>query len=461
MLEDTIVAIATPLGEGSIGIIRISGPRAIEVGRMVFQPNKNKGWYKKDNYKLVYGHVVDPDTRETIDEVILSVMRGPHSFTAEDVVEISCHGGIIPLRRVLHLLLRQGTRLAEAGEFSKRAFINGRLDLAQAESIIDIIRAKTDAGAKLAMTQLGGRLSEKIRALQNKLVGLLAKIEAIIDFPEDDLEETSLEEIYDQCSELVKEVNELLASAETGKIYREGLKTVIVGKPNVGKSSLLNALLREQRAIVTDIPGTTRDVIEEVINIQGVPLRIIDTAGLRETQDLVEKLGVERSRRLLNQADLILFMVDATTGISQEDLCILDLIQGKKIIILINKIDAASGDNENCHLKERMPGSPVLEISAREEIGLDLLEQVILDLVMEGKVTSTDQIFISSTRHRHALERVVPHLEEARYGIRQAIPPDIISIDIKSAWEILGEITGNCVTDDLIDRIFSDFCIGK
>lgn len=461
MLEDTIVAIATPLGEGSIGIIRISGPRAIEVGRMVFQPNKNKGWYKKDNYKLVYGHVVDPDTRETIDEVILSVMRGPHSFTAEDVVEISCHGGIIPLRRVLHLLLRQGTRLAEAGEFSKRAFINGRLDLAQAESIIDIIRAKTDAGAKLAMTQLGGRLSGKIRALQNELVGLLAKIEAIIDFPEDDLEETSLEEIYDQCSELVMEISELLASAETGKIYREGLKTVIVGKPNVGKSSLLNALLREQRAIVTDIPGTTRDVIEEVINIQGVPLRIIDTAGLRETQDLVEKLGVERSRQLLNQADLILFMVDATTGISQEDLCILDLIQDKKVIILINKIDVASGDNENSHLKERMPDSPVLEISAREEIGLDLLEQVILDLVMEGKVTSTDQIFISSTRHRHALERVVPHLEEARYGIRQAIPPDIISIDIKSAWEILGEITGNCVTEDLIDRIFSDFCIGK
>ncbi|MEG6510386.1 tRNA uridine-5-carboxymethylaminomethyl(34) synthesis GTPase MnmE [Desulforamulus ruminis] len=461
MLEDTIVAIATPLGEGSIGVIRISGPGAIEAGRKVFRPKKNINWHIKDNYRLVYGYIVNPQQEEIIDEVLLSVMRGPHSFTAEDVVEISCHGGIVPLRRVLQLLLRQGARLAEPGEFSKRAFLNGRLDLSQAESIIDIIRAKTDAGAQIAMAQLGGSLSNKIFTLQDKLLSLLAQIEAVIDFPEEDIGEANLQEMSRNCSEIIKETEQLLANAQTGKIYREGLQTVIVGKPNVGKSSLLNALLREQRAIVTEIPGTTRDIIEEVINIRGIPIKIMDTAGLRETRDLVEQLGVEKSRELLNQADLILFVLDATTGLSAEDYRVLELVRDKKVILLINKIDVASIGFDTEALKEFFPKSPILKISAKKEIGLETLEQVIMDLILEGKVTSTDQIFISNTRHKQALERSMDHLQEALQGMKALVPPDLISIDIRSAWEILGEITGNTVGEDLIDRIFSDFCIGK
>lgn len=461
MLEDTIVAIATPLGEGSIGVVRISGPEAIAVGRRVFQPKVNQDWYIKENYKLVYGHVVEPDSREIIDEVLLSVMRGPRSFTAEDVVEINCHGGIVPLRRVLEVVLRQGARLAEPGEFSKRAFINGRLDLAQAESIIDIIRAKTDAGAKIAMSQLGGKLSEKVHGLQNELLGLLAKIEAFIDFPEDDIPEATLEEMAHRCNGLLIVIEQLLESADTGKVYREGLRTVIVGKPNVGKSSLLNALLREQRAIVTDIPGTTRDVIEEVLNIKGVPLKIIDTAGLRETQDLVEKLGVERSRQLLNQADLVLLVLDASTGLSEDDLNVINLIKDKKVLVLINKVDIADNAIETDQLKQLIGYSDVLEISAQKDIGLDRLEQSILDLVFQGKITAADNVLVSNSRHKHALERAKQHLLEAGRGMQQSVPPDLVSIDLKSAWEILGEITGNTVTEDLIDRIFADFCIGK
>lgn len=461
MLEDTIVAIATPLGEGSIGVVRISGPEAIAVGRRVFQPKVNQDWYIKENYKLVYGHVVEPDSREIIDEVLLSVMRGPRSFTAEDVVEINCHGGIVPLRRVLEVVLRQGARLAEPGEFSKRAFINGRLDLAQAESIIDIIRAKTDAGAKIAMSQLGGKLSEKVHGLQNELLGLLAKIEAFIDFPEDDIPEATLEEMAHRCNGLLIVIEQLLESADTGKVYREGLRTVIVGKPNVGKSSLLNALLREQRAIVTDIPGTTRDVIEEVLNIKGVPLKIIDTAGLRETQDLVEKLGVERSRQLLNQADLVLLVLDASTGLSEDDLNVINLIKDKKVLVLINKVDIADNTIETDQLKQLIGYSDVLEISAQKDIGLDRLEQSILDLVFQGKITAADNVLVSNSRHKHALERAKQHLLEAGRGMQQSVPPDLVSIDLKSAWEILGEITGNTVTEDLIDRIFADFCIGK
>lgn len=460
-MEDTIVAIATPLGEGSIGVVRISGPEAIAVGRRVFQPKVNQDWYIKENYKLVYGHVVEPDSREIIDEVLLSVMRGPRSFTAEDVVEISCHGGIVPLRRVLEVVLRQGARLAEPGEFSKRAFVNGRLDLAQAESIIDIIRAKTDAGAKIAMSQLGGKLSEKVHGLQNELLGLLAKIEAFIDFPEDDIPEATLEEMAHRCNGLLIVIEQLLESADTGKVYREGLRTVIVGKPNVGKSSLLNALLREQRAIVTDIPGTTRDVIEEVLNIKGVPLKIIDTAGLRETQDLVEKLGVERSRQLLNQADLVLLVLDASTGLSEDDLNVINLIKDKKVLVLINKVDIADNTIETDQLKQLIGYSDVLEISAQKDIGLDRLEQSILDLVFQGKITAADNVLVSNSRHKHALERAKQHLLEAGRGMQQSVPPDLVSIDLKSAWEILGEITGNTVTEDLIDRIFADFCIGK
>lgn len=461
MFDDTIVAIATVLGEGSIGVIRISGPDALSIGNKIFTAKVNKVWYKEDNYKLVYGHVVEPNTGEIIDEVLLSVMRGPKSFTAEDVIEISCHGGIVPLRRVLEVVLKNGARLAEPGEFSKRAFVNGRLDLAQAESIIDLIRAKTDAGAKMAINQLGGKLSQRVRDLQNQVLGLLAKIEAMIDFPEDDIPEESLAQMSLECQGMIKEIDHLLDHAASGKIYREGLKTVIVGKPNVGKSSLLNALLQEQRAIVTDIPGTTRDVIEEVFSIKGIPLKLMDTAGLRETQDLVEKIGVEKSRELLNQADLVLLVLDASTGLSKEDIKIMNLIKDQKVLILINKIDLVANSIDSKELKEAINFSEIIEISAQKEIGLDNLEEAIFNLVVEGKLTAAESIVVSNTRHKHALERAKYHLIEANKALVEYIPADLVSIDLKSAWEILGEITGNSVTEDLIDRIFSDFCIGK
>ncbi len=461
MLEDTIVAIATPLGEGSIGVIRMSGPKAVEIGHKAFCAKKNKNWFIKDNYKIIYGHVIDPQSNEIVDEVLLSVMRGPHSFTAEDVVEISCHGGIVSLKRVLDLLLRMGARLAEPGEFSKRAFINGRLDLAQAESIIDIIKAKTDAGAKIAISQLQGCLSEKVLTLQNDILGLLAKIEAIIDFPEDDIPEQTLNEMNLSCQRLINVIEKLLDHADSGKIYREGLKTVIIGKPNVGKSSLLNALLQEQRAIVTDVPGTTRDVIEEVLNIKGVPLKIIDTAGLRETQDLVEKLGVEKSRQLLSEADLVLLVLDASTGIVQEDRKVFEMINDKRVLILINKIDIAANLINVDELKKYFNDNVILEISAQQEIGLDQLEQKIVDLVLAGKLTATENILVSNSRHKSALEKAYMHLKEAQRGMMAYIPADLVSIDLKSSWEFLGDITGNNVSEDLIDRIFADFCIGK
>ncbi|MEG6522717.1 tRNA uridine-5-carboxymethylaminomethyl(34) synthesis GTPase MnmE [Desulfotomaculum sp. 1211_IL3151] len=461
MFDDTIVAIATALGEGSIGVIRMSGPDALSLGNKVFKPKVNQDWYKRDNYKLIYGHIVEPNTGEIIDEVLLSVMRGPKSFTAEDVVEISCHGGIVPIRRVLEVILKNGARLAEPGEFSKRAFLNGRLDLAQAESIIDIIRAKTDAGAKIAINQLDGKLSQIVMDLQNHVLGLLAKIEAMIDFPEDDIPEENLEQMSLECNGLIKEIDKLLDHAASGKIYREGLKTVIVGKPNVGKSSLLNALLQEQRAIVTDIPGTTRDVIEEVFSVKGIPLKLIDTAGLRETQDLVEKIGVEKSRELLNQADLVLLVLDASTGLSSEDVKVMDLIKDKKALILINKIDIAENRIDAKDVKEAINFSEIIEISAQKEIGLDNLEEAIFNLVVEGKISAAESIVVSNTRHKHALERAKYHLFEANKALVEYIPADLVSIDLKSAWEILGEITGNSVTEDLIDRIFSDFCIGK
>lgn len=461
VLDDTIVAIATAMGEASIGIIRISGPAAVAIGKKIFIPHKNKNWYIGDNYKLVYGLVTEPESEEVLDEVLLSLMRGPHSFTAEDVVEISCHGGIIPLRRTLAAVLRAGARLAEPGEFSKRAFLNGRLDLAQAESIIDLIRAKTDNGAKVAMGQLGGKLSQIISMLQDKLTEVLAQIEANIDFPEDDIDDASWAQIESKCRLVKGEVDSLLTGANAGKIYREGLKTVIVGKPNVGKSSLLNALLGESRAIVTDIPGTTRDVIEEAVNIRGIALNIIDTAGLRETKDLVEKIGVERSRELLQQADLILLVLDANIGLSAEDQVIMQSVSSKNTIVLLNKIDLAHADMDQSQIKTLMGPVPVVEISAKEEIGLEKLADEIVRLVLGGQVLPAESIMVANIRHIRVLEQVRNYLEEVLIGISSNVPADLIAIDLKGAWEALGQITGTTLTDDLVDRIFADFCIGK
>ncbi|MBM7855824.1 tRNA modification GTPase [Desulfohalotomaculum tongense] len=462
MIEDTIAAIATPLGEGGIGIVRISGPEAIEVGQKIFKAKYNKEWYNGPGFRLIYGHVHDKETGEIVDEALLSIMRKPKSFTGEDVVEINCHGGMLPLKKTLELAVKNGARLAGPGEFSKRAFLNGKLDLAQAESIIDIIRSKTDTGLKISMGQLQGRLSAKVNEMQSELLGMLAQIEANIDFPEDDIEEASLKQICRRSEAMLQEVNKLIAGAENGRIYREGVRTVIIGRPNVGKSSLLNALLKENRAIVTDIPGTTRDIIEEFINIGGIPLKIVDTAGLRETEDVVEKIGVERSKELISRADLILFVLDAAEGVTADDYKIIKLLpKNNNIIVIVNKIDVENSKINARELKDKFNDTAVIEISALQGRGLEQLEQEIVKLVMGGQVSVDDQILITNMRHKQSLEKAKLHLVEVKNGIEAGVPGDLVSIDIKNAWEALGEITGSTVSEDLIDKIFEDFCIGK
>lgn len=459
MYEDTIAAIATPLGEGGIGIIRVSGPGALGIAKIIFKA-KNQNWSIAGSHRLFYGHIVDREGL-VVDEVLLSYMQAPHTYTREDIVEINCHGGIVPLRRVLELILGCGARLAEPGEFSKRAFLNGRLDLAQAESIIDIIRARTDAGLKLAVSQLRGELSGKIFDLQNKLLGLLAQLEAVVDFPEEGLEESAATEIMVKSQDLLSEVKQLIRGAETGRIYRDGISTVIIGRPNVGKSSLLNAMLQEERAIVTEIPGTTRDIIEEIINIRGIPLKIIDTAGLRETDDAVEKIGVARTKDNINKADLILLVLDAARGLTAGDRSIINSIAGRKSIILLNKVDLEKIKIEQGEVKRLAPGSPLLWISAEKGTGLSELEDTIVDMVLDGRATSSDTLLVASVRHKQALEKAADHLKEAIQGISVKLPLDMVSIDLRSAWEALGEITGTTSTEELLDRIFADFCIGK
>ena len=461
MLGDTIAAVATPLGEGGVGIIRLSGWAALEVAERLFKAKYARNWRARRNYRLHYGHIVDPETGSTVDEVLLAVMRAPHSYTREDVVEIHAHGGIVPLRRILELCIAGGARLAEAGEFTKRAFLNGRLDLVQAEAVLDVIRSKTGDGLKLAVDQLGGRLSREIAVFKNELVQMLAEIEASIDFPEEDVPESTLSEIIRRLRHLAEAAGELLAGADAGRIYREGLATVIVGKPNVGKSSLLNALLRENRAIVTEIPGTTRDVIEEIVNIRGIPIRLLDTAGLRETQDTIERIGVERSRQAVALADLVILVLDAESGIEDEDRRVAELVSGKRVLAVVNKTDLAPDDVDEAQVTELTGAETVIQTAVTEGRGLDALENAIADLVLGGRVTRGDTLLITNERHKEALIRARTHLREAVETLEQELPLEISAVDIRVALEAFGEITGSTVTEDILDRIFSDFCLGK
>jgi len=384
------------------------------------------------------------------------VMRAPRTYTREDVVEINCHGGIVPLREALGAVLAAGARLAHPGEFTKRAFLNGRIDLTQAESVIDVIRSKTEASLRVALAQLDGRLSARIGEIQDRILGLLAGLEASIDFPEDDVDELPGPRLAESAREIVRELDGLLESASTGRIYREGVRTVIAGRPNVGKSSLLNALLGQERAIVTNIPGTTRDIIEETINIKGIPLVLADTAGLRETQDLVERIGVQKTRELLAGADLVLFVVEAAEGMTGEDRELLKDIDRKKTILIVNKID----------LGENMPPPgdgdiPAVEVSALTGEGIEHLKESIVQVVTGGRVSSPESVIVSRVRHEDAIRRARNHMEEFQSSSGAGVPADLLSIDARSAWEALGEITGSTVTEDLLDRIFRDFCIGK
>lgn len=459
-IDDTIAAIATAPGEAGIGIVRISGEKALAIADQIFISKQGK---KLSNYpvrRMTYGHITNPDNNEKIDEVLVYYTKGPYTYTKEDVVEINCHGGVIPVKKILELVLRKGARPAEPGEFTKRAFLNGRIDLAQAEAVMDLISAKTDKGFDVALDQLEGSLSKKVSVIRNKLIDMLAHIEVSIDFSEEDIDEVTLDYLLHESIEVKKEIGVLLKTADTGKILREGLSTVIVGKPNVGKSSLLNALLREARAIVTEVPGTTRDVIEEHLNIRGIPLRIIDTAGIRETEDIVEKLGVQKSKEFFNKADLIIFMLDSSRELTREDLEILELINNKKALILINKTDLAQKiDMEK--IKGLVKDKKIIKISLVEERGIEEVEEAIEALVYKGEIKAKNQLLVTNARHKNSLERGLQSIREGIEAIEKKMPLDFVEVDVKNTWEALGEITGDTVAEDIIDHIFKNFCLGK
>lgn len=460
MKEETISAIATAVGEGGVGIIRMSGGQALAIAEKLFVANRKQAVAEIPSHRVTYGQIVDPENGDIIDEALLLTMHAPNSYTCEDVVEIQCHGGALPLKNILSLTLREGARLAEPGEFTKRAFLNGRLDLSQAQAVIDVIRSKTDASLRMAVGHLEGNFSDKIRGFRHDILSMIAHLEAAIDFPEDDIDEIATDEVREGVIAVKTDIEKLLATAKTGRVLREGLETAIIGKPNVGKSSLLNALLNEKRAIVTDIPGTTRDVIEEYANIGGVPLKIIDTAGIRETEDVVEKLGVEKSRTYIERADLILVLFDSATALSAEDEEILDLIKERQAIVLVNKSDLTA-KLDLLHIEDKLQQQKIIRISTVTGEGLDVLEKTIVDMVYGGQVKQGEGAFVNNVRQAEILRKANESLQDVLVTIENDMSPDFIVIDLRTVWERLGEITGDTVGEDIIDQIFSQFCIGK
>jgi len=445
MYQDTIAAISTPLGEGGIGIVRLSGPEARSIAESIFHGELSPR-------QLNYGHVVDPDQGEVVDEVLACYMPAPHTYTREDIVEIDCHSGVMPLKRILELALRHGARLASPGEFTLRAFLNGRIDLAQAESVLDIVRAKTEASLRLAEQGLAGHLSATVKSLRSRLMSALAYLTARIDFPEDDIEP---QDIVQPFEEALQELRSIIATADAGIVYRQGVRTAIVGRPNVGKSSLLNRLLRHDRSIVTPVPGTTRDLIEEVVNLEGVPFVLVDTAGIIRSKDLVESLGVERSRKAVEQSDLVLLVVDISQPLTNVDGEIIDLIGDRATLVAANKCDLPQLADLAELEWETVP------TSALTGEGLPLLEERMVNLALGGKVSVSDALLVNNPRHKNALERAEQSLAQALSGLASAMPEDFVTIDLTAALNALGEITGDTVQDDLLETIFSNFCIGK
>ena len=457
---DTIAAISTAPGEGAIGIVRISGDLAISIASSIYQCG-TKQLAEQKTHTIHYGHIVDPKSGEVYDEVMVSVLRAPKTFTREDIVEINCHGGIVAINRVLQLVLRMGARLAEPGEFTKRAFLNGRIDLSQAEAVMDLIRAKTDKSMQLAMRQLDGQLSNLIQNLRQEILNTLAQVEVNIDYPEyDDVEEMTLQLLREKTQQVLQGIRALLNTASQGKILRDGLKTAIVGRPNVGKSSLLNVLLREEKAIVTDIAGTTRDTIEEYVNVRGVPLQLIDTAGIRETDDVVEKIGVERSRKALKEADFVLLLLNQSETLQEEDIRLLETTKGMKRIILFNKTDLPSKLSTE-DIASYANEEEIVTTSMLNKEGIDQLEEKIAGYFFQGQMNERDATYLSNTRHIALLEKAEQALVEVQNGIEMEMPVDLIQIDFTRAWDLLGEITGDSVQDELLTQLFSQFCLGK
>ncbi|MGI6129197.1 MAG: tRNA uridine-5-carboxymethylaminomethyl(34) synthesis GTPase MnmE [bacterium] len=459
MEQATIAAIATAVGRGGIGIVRISGPKALFIGDAIFRPRHQGRVSEQSSFSARYGTVVDPASNNVIDEAIALVMRSPASYTKEDVLELQCHGGPVALTQVLKQVLAQGARLATPGEFTQRAFLNGRLDLAQAEAVCDIITASTEANLRLAQQQLRGRLSEEIGVLRKELLALEAWMEVGIDFPEDDIPELDQAEVSRKLARWQQQLAALIAQGETGHRLREGLAVVIVGKPNVGKSSLLNALVGRKRALVTDIPGTTRDVIEEIINISGLPVRLLDTAGIRQAKDKVEQLGVEAAKEELKAAELVLMVADATRGWQEEDWLIYSLCQGKKILVLLNKTDVGGGLTVE-EVKQHCPDEEVIPLSVKEGWGLQKLEETIYNWALKGEV-DVEHVSVSNLRHIEALKAAQAAVKEAAQAAAAGFGYDIVSMDVRAARFELGKITGESVDRELVDRIFQEFCIGK
>ena len=485
-LSDTIAAIATPPGYGGIGIVRISGPDAFAIVLpLLRRPGGETAL--PPSHTLTYGHIVAPDTQEILDETLVAFMRAPHTYTREDVVEIQGHGGPLILQRIVRLALARGARMANPGEFTLRAFLNGRLDLAQAEAVMDLISSQTEVGQRLAMQQLRGRISEQVQHARHSLLGVIARIEASIDFPEEDVPTPKASELSPSILEAQRQVDRLLAGSEQGRLYRQGLRTAIIGRPNVGKSSLLNALLRSERAIVTPVAGTTRDTVEEVANVRGIPLHLIDTAGITPTSDPVEQIGVERSRAAAESADLTLLVFDGSEPLTAQDQRVSEELRAmgfgdegerqseqgnappavalqdmarRPVILIVNKSDCRQLV-EIAQLRQMWPGAPLIHTSMLTSAGIAELEEQIANLVLAGKTLQSESALITSTRHQESLRRASEHIRASLLPLREGLPLDFVSIDLRAAYDALGEVTGETASEDLLERIFHEFCIGK
>lgn len=453
---DTIAAIATPIGEGGISIIRVSGENALEIVNKIFRgANLNK----VASHTIHYGHIIDYANKDVVDEVLVTVMLAPKTFTRENTVEVSCHGGLLVTEKILQLILDNGARMATPGEFTKRAFINGRIDLTQAESIMDIIEAKTDRARQVAMKQLEGGLLFEIRKLRQELLNIMAHEEVNIDYPEYDMDDVTSKEMYDKAQQVIKEIDKLLATAQEGKVVRSGLATAIVGRPNVGKSSLLNYLSKEEKAIVTNIAGTTRDTLEEYVSLKGILLKLIDTAGIRQTDDIVEKIGVERSKRAITESDLVLLLINSSEELTEEDQKLLELTQDKKRIVILNKADQVAKITKKDI--QKITDSPIVTISVLKKQNMIGLEEAIKSLFLQGITDSKSEVMVTNQRQNDLLRKAKQSLIEAIEAINDNMPLDLVQIDLKEAWDSLGEITGDTAPDELITQLFSKFCLGK
>lgn len=459
MYQDTIAAISTAVSESGIAIIRVSGEEAFSVVDRIYRsPNGVKRLSEVPSHTVHYGFIMDG--AETVDEVLVTVLRAPRSFTAEDTVEVNCHGGVYAAKRVLETVLKNGARLAEPGEFTKRAFLNGRIDLSQAEAVIDVIQAKNEYALKSSVSQLKGSVQEAVVSLRKEILYQIAYIESALDDPEHISLDGYPSQLEQKNTTWMERLQKLVDSAENGRLIKEGIKTVIVGKPNAGKSSLLNLLVGEERAIVTDIAGTTRDILTETIQLNGITLNLADTAGIRQTEDLVEKIGVAKAEETVQDADLIIYVVDSSTPLDENDDKIISMLEGKKAIVLQNKTDLRMVTTEEM-LRKKIIGHPVIAVSAREKTGLEQLEACIKHMFYQGEITFNDQVYITNIRQKNLLESALESLKQVKNSIHLQMPEDFFSIDLMSAYESLGEITGETIGEDLVNEIFSKFCMGK